>query len=217
MKIFSRRPTRRRITAVIAIGVAPVLVIAGVAWAAATDNMFPTSVTGGTCWTGMGNGYPCQTDNKEVYFYMDSGGEYELEAVDKQTVNAAIDGEYRPTDLAFHYDSSPVFSGEGETDIIYQEGSTGLPDSAAGMTWCDAKGGDGLDCDQQYIRIRGNGYYTYARVCHETGHAVGLQHGDNASPPLDKHNDTRLGCLLTPSDGHPDLGANNRENINATY
>lgn len=215
--MFSRRPTRRRFTAMIAIGLAPVLVVAGVAWAAATDNMFPTSHTGGTCWTGMNTGYPCQTDDKEVYFYMDSNGEYELEGVDRTTVNNAIDGEYRPTDLAFHYDSSPVFEGSGETDIIYQEGSTGLSDSAAGTTWCNAKGGDGKDCDQQYIRIRGNGYYTYARVCHETGHAVGLQHGDNASPQLNKHTDTRLGCLLTPSDGHPDLGANNRENINATY
>ena len=216
MKIFSRRP-RRRFTAIVAIAVAPLLVVAGVAWAAATDNMFPTQVTSSTCWEGMGNGYPCQTDNKEVYFYMDSNGEYELEGVDRTTVNNAIDGEYRPTDLAFHYDSSPVFEGASETDIIYQEGSTGLPDSAAGMAWCNGKGGDGLDCDQQYIRIRGNGYYTYARVCHETGHAVGLQHGDNASPPLNKHTDTRLGCMLTPSDGHPDLGANNRENINATY
>ena len=215
MKVKGR--SRRRVVAVVALVVAPVLVVAGVAWAATTDNMFPTSHTGGTCWSGMGNGYPCQTDNKDVYFYMDSGGEYELEAIDKQTVNSAIDGEYRPTDLAFHYDSTPVFEGSGETDIIYQEGSTGLPDSAAGMTWCNGVGSHTKDCDQQYIRIRGNGYYTYARVCHETGHAVGLQHGDNADPELDKHNDTRLGCMLTPSDGHPDLGANNRANINATY
>ncbi|WP_343238394.1 hypothetical protein [Streptomyces sp. SID13031] len=207
----------KRLTAVVALALAPLLVVAGLAWAAATDNMFPTSHTLGYCQTGMGHGAPCQTDNKDVYFYMDSGGENMLEAVDKQTVNNAIDGEYRPTDLAFHYDSTPVFSGSGETDIIYQEGSAGLPDSAAGMTWCDAAGGDVRDCDQQYIRIRGNGYYTYARVCHETGHAVGLQHGDIASPQLNKHTDTRLGCLLTPSDGHNALGANNRENINATY
>lgn len=210
-----RRPARRRLTTMVALGIVPVLVAAGVAWAAVTDNMFPTGRTVTGCYTD-GYGQPCQTDNKDVYFYMDSNGEYMLESVDKATVNDAIDGEYRPTDLAFHYDSTPVFSGDGETDIIYQEGSTGLSDSAAGMTWCNAIGHDVVDCDQQYIRIRGAGYITYARSCHETGHAVGLQHGDWSSPALLK-TDSRLGCMVTPSDGHPDLGANNRENINATY
>jgi hypothetical protein len=191
------------------------MVAVGVAWAAATDNMFPTQWTGGSCLAGMGRGLPCQTDNREVYFYMDSNGEYELEQVDKDTVNRAIDGEYRPTDLAFHYDSSPVFSGGGETDIIYQEGSAGLSDSIDGLNWCDATGGNIVDCDQQYVRIRGNGYYTYSLVCHETGHAVGLQHGDYASPQLPR-TDSRLGCMTTPvSTGS--LGANNRDNINATY
>ncbi len=99
--------------------------------------------------------------------------EYKLEQPDKLTVNQVIDLEYRPTDLAFHYDSSPVFSGSGETDIIYQEGSNGVPSSVDGITWCNATGGDVVDCDQQYIRIRGNGNYVYHLTCHETGHAVG--------------------------------------------
>ncbi|MET9246168.1 hypothetical protein [Nonomuraea sp. NPDC003709] len=199
----------------IAMALVPLMVAVGVAWAATTDNMFPTLQTGSNCWLGMGH-YPCQTDNREVYFYMDSSGEYKLESEDRSVVNAAIDGEYRPTALAFHYDSSPVFEGSGETDIIYQEGSTGLPDSVAGRTWCNADGDRPYNCDQQYIRIRGAGAYHYARVCHETGHAVGLQHGDNASPRLSK-TDSRLGCLVTPSTGHNDLGANNRENINGAY
>ena len=211
-----RARMRRRITSVVAFTLVPLSVAAGVGWAATTDNMFPTGATNGYCITGFGEGYPCQTDNKDVYFYMDSYGEYELEAIDKEIVNDAIDGEYRPTDLAFHYDSTPVFSGSGETDIVYQEGSTGLPDSAAGITWCDAAGGDGVDCDQQFIRIRGGGYITYAISCHETGHAVGLQHGEYSSPRL-LNSDSRLGCMVTPAEGHNSLGANNRENINATY
>ncbi len=211
----ARGPLRRRVAGVVAMALVPLTVAVGVAWAAVTDNMFPTLATSVTCWLESGHP-PCQTDNREVYFYMDSSGEYELESEDRATVNAAIDGEYRPTDLAFHYDSSPVFEGDAETDIIYQEGSTGLSDGAAGMTWCNALGGKPYKCDQQYIRIRGNGDYTYARVCHETGHAVGLQHGKYSTPVLD-NTDGRLGCLVTPSDGHPHLGANNRENINATY
>ncbi|MFG6198202.1 hypothetical protein [Nonomuraea sp. JJY05] len=194
----------------------PLMVAVGVAWAAATDNMFPTAQTTISCMTGMSANYPCQTDNRDVTFYMDSGGEYELEQVDKNTVNNVIDSEYRPTDLAFHYDSSPVFSGGAETDIIYQEGSNGIPSSADGTTWCNASGGDGVDCDQQYIRIRGNGHYTNTLTCHETGHAVGLQHGDVSSPRLSK-TDSRLGCLQTPVPPGATLGANNRDNINATY
>jgi hypothetical protein len=209
-----RRPALRRLAMMVPLGIVALVVAAGVAWAAVTDNMFPTGRTVGSCQTE--GGQPCQTDNRDVYFYMDSSGEYELESWDKEAVNNAIDGEYRPTDLAFHYDSTPVFSGDGETDIVYQEGSTGLSDSAAGMTWCDAVGHDVVDCDQQYIRIRGGGEITYARSCHETGHAVGLQHGDWSSPALSK-TDSRLGCMVSPSTGHPDLGANNRENINATY
>lgn len=193
------------------------MVAVGVAWAAATDNMFPTGATIGYCVTGMNRGSPCQTDNAAVYYYMDSGGEYELESADRADVQNALSGEYSPTQLSIHYDSSPVFSGSGETDIIFQEGSTGLSDSAAGTTWCNATDpGDSRACDQQYIRIRGNGYYTYALVCHETGHAVGLQHGDRSSPRLSR-TDSRLGCMRTPASGHNDLGANNRENINATY
>ncbi|MEU8145836.1 hypothetical protein [Nonomuraea sp. NPDC048901] len=200
----------------VAMALVPLTVAVGVAWAAVTDNMFPTESTGSSCVVSTGSHPPCQTDNREVYFYMDSSGEYKLESEDRSTVNAAIDGEYRPTDLAFHYDSSPVFEGSAETDIIYQEGSTGLPDSAAGRTWCNGVSSTHYKCDQQYIRIRGNGRYTYARVCHETGHAVGLQHGDYSTPMLRK-TDSRLGCLVTPSTDHNDLGSNNRENINATY
>ncbi|MEV6158771.1 hypothetical protein AB0L53_51440 [Nonomuraea sp. NPDC052129] len=216
MSAFHGKPVRRRVVGVIAMALVPLMVAVGVAWAAATDNMFPTPVTGGLCVKGMHRGFPCQTDNSAVYYYMDSSGDFKLESVDKNMVRNALSGEYSPTRLAIHYDSTPVFTGSGETDIVYQEGSSGLNDTAAGMTWCDATGNDLLDCDQQVVRIRGNGRYTYARVCHETGHAVGLQHGDNSSPELSK-TDGRLGCLVTPSTGHNDLGANNVENINATY
>lgn len=213
--IFGRR--RRRVMAIITTGFISLFAVTTAAWAAATDNMFPTAHTGGTCWTGMDYGAPCQTDNKAVYFYMDSHGEYELESPDRSMVNKIIDREYRPTDLAFHYDSSPVFSGSGETDIVYQEGSTGLSDNAVGTTWCNAAGGDGYDCDQQYIRIRGYGNYDEGTTCHETGHAVGLQHGNNSSPQL-SNTDDDLGCMVTPtSSGWPFLLSNNIENIDATY
>jgi hypothetical protein len=212
---FNRSPARRRFLLIVALALVPSVIVAGTAWAAATDNMFPTGRTVLSCLLN-GAGQPCQTDNKDVSFYMDSAGTNMLEAVDRAAVNAAIDGEYRPTDLAFAYDSTPVFSGAGETDIVYEESAIGVSDSADGWTFCNAKGGDGVDCDQQYIRIRGGGHYGYGLVCHETGHAVGLQHGDWSSPQLSK-TDSRLGCMKTPVYNDDTLGANNRENINATY
>lgn len=82
------------------------------------------------------------------------------------------------------------------------------------MTWCNDAVGT-FQCDQQYIRIRGNGYYTSSLTCHETGHAVGLLHGDLASPKLGKTNKV-LGCMTTPVQSEV-LGKNQIENINGRY
>ncbi|MCG5435158.1 hypothetical protein [Micromonospora foliorum] len=191
----------------------------GVAWAAATDNMYPTRSYDASCRVDPDGGdgsVSCRTDNADVYYYMDSGGEYELEPTDRSMVSDTLASEYSPTDLAIHYDSTPVFSGSGETDIIYQEGSTNMPSSANGATWCNAVGGDSVyDCDQQYIRIRG-GHYNKGLVCHETGHAIGLVHGSQANPALSQ-TDGRLGCMQSPVDIYESLGSNNIDNINATF
>ncbi|MET8538635.1 hypothetical protein ABZV67_45025 [Streptomyces sp. NPDC005065] len=146
---------------------------------------------------------------------MDSGGEYELESPDRLAVTTTMGNEFSPTDLVIQLDSSPVFSGSGETDIIYQEGSTNLSENVIGVTWCNDAVGDGIRCDQQYIRIRGNGTYDTSVACHETGHAVGLVHGDGANPRLGNE-DSRLGCMI--KDGwNNDLGSNNTGNINKVY
>ncbi|MFZ1412159.1 MAG: hypothetical protein WAS07_11920 [Micropruina sp.] len=160
----------------------------------------------------------CLTDNRDVYYYMDSAGEYELEQDDKNKVAEALQNEYVPTDLNIYYDSTPVFSGEGETDIIYQEGNN-IPSDAAGITWCnDEAGGTTYECDQTYIRIRTGGAYNLRRSCHETGHAVGLLHGPNASPSVDWL-DSRLGCMRTPTNDitSGDLGSNQVYWINQHY
>ncbi|MGW1024170.1 hypothetical protein ACWD4J_10685 [Streptomyces sp. NPDC002577] len=213
------RSSRRKAAGIAAAVLAGVMVGSGVAWAATTDNMFPTAYTLSYCFNQEvgGSGQACQTDDADVYYYMDSAGEYELEPRDRTIVVDMLANEYAPTDLARHYDSTPVFSGAGETDIIYQEGSTGLPSSADGSTWCnDASAADNEECDQQYIRIRGNDTYSPGLSCHETGHAVGLQHGNYSDPQL-LMDDTRLGCLASPVGYFTGLGANNVENINATY
>ncbi|MEV4946342.1 hypothetical protein [Streptomyces sp. NPDC053755] len=193
---------------------------AGVAWAATTDNIHPTANNTGTCHNDPDGGdgqISCRTDNAAVSYYMDSGGEYELESPDRTAVQSTMSNDYGPTDLTISYDSSPVFSGDAETDIVYQEGSTNLSDSSDGVTWCnDAVDGSSYGCDQQYIRIRGAGYYSRGLSCHETGHAIGLVHGQQASPRLTNTN-TALGCMVTPVGDGVGLGANNRDNINSVF
>jgi hypothetical protein len=180
----------------------PVLLVllAGVTAAApasfADDYLVPTSNYSPTCNEGSaGSGPVCQTDNRNVYWYMDSNGQYELESPDRQDVHDAINDNYRPTDLDFTYDSSPVFSGDAETDVIYQEGA--VDNGFVGYAWCDdAVGFFGHDCDQTYIRIEGAGEYTPGIACHETGHAVGLVHGENSAPRRDNQDSTLMGCMV---------------------
>jgi hypothetical protein len=194
-----------------------VAVTAGVAWAAYTDNMYPTQHLTQACFSVSGPAQPgfCQTDNSALTYYMDSSGSNALEAVDRAVVNDVMSHQYNPTDLSVSYDSTPVFSGSAETDVVYEESSAGLPSSLDGYTFCNSAASS-IKCDQQYIRIRGGGSYTKGLVCHETGHAVGLTHG-NVAAPQKRNNDSRLGCLQTPVDADEALGANNIENINATY
>ncbi|MFI6575030.1 hypothetical protein ACIBFB_04460 [Nocardiopsis sp. NPDC050513] len=207
--------------AILGLTVAVSLGTASVAAALVTDNMFPTANTANDCYDqdpeDFGNA-ACRTDNANTYYYMDSAGAYELESPDRNAVYQAMGYDYAPTDLYIVYDDTPTFSGTGETDIIYQEGRVDtMPPNVLGVTWCnDAAGPISDECDQQYVRIRGNGTYDRGLACHETGHAVGLQHGYLSSPRL-SNSDSRLGCLVTePSDGAP-LGSHNRDMINATY
>lgn len=160
----------------------------------------------------------CKTDNATVTWYMDSGGTYELEEPDRVAVRAAMNNEFEPTHLDTVYDTTPTFSGTAETDIVYQEGSDKLDDAVDGVTWCEnAVDSSTTDwrCDQQYVRIRGNGHYTPGLVCHETGHAIGLVHGPSGNPSLPK-GDNRLGCMTDPVETS-DLGSNNTQNINAEW
>ncbi|WP_405794488.1 hypothetical protein [Streptomyces sp. NBC_01506] len=216
--------SRRRRAALTLAGVLTTLALgiaAGVAWAATTDNMHPTNNNTLACYNDPvgGNGsISCRTDNAQVSYYMDSNGPTcELESGDKAAVNATMNSDYRPTDLTVGYDSSPEFSGGAETDIIYQECDASVPSTADAVTWCnDAVDGSLFECDQQYVRFRGPGYYTRGLACHETGHAIGLVHGNRASPLL-LNTDSRLGCLTVPVGDNTGLGANNRENINGAF
>ncbi|MEU9133065.1 hypothetical protein AB0D08_34035 [Kitasatospora sp. NPDC048540] len=176
------------------------------------DNMYPTGNYAPVCHDGSrSQGHFCQTDNATLTVYREGS----LTAAQKATIKSALSEYYSPTDLSVTIQSRGVYTGSSETDIIYQAGD--LPQNVVGMTWCD----DAVDpwkCDQHYVRFNSSaaevGPINKSDVCHETGHAVGLTHGNNASPAVGK-NDKIVGCMT--DDDNYFLGANNRTNINATY
>lgn len=178
----------------------------------AADNMYPTGNARWTCFDGdFGYGRICQTDNKALTVYMQDS----VSAARKTTITNMLGKEFAPTNLSVSHKSSGTYSGDAETDLIYQVSSSGFSGTTIGRTWCnDAV--TGQRCDQAYVRFRGISFDTEL-ACHETGHAVGLTHGEDAFPAL-SNRASELGCMETPDSGtRPGLGAHNRSEINATY
>lgn len=207
---------RRSVMAVVAVTAGAAGFLAPVAWAAVTDNITPIGDADAweMCRKGKpdANAYPCQTDNRDVSLWRQGT----LEAADKDRVKRMIDDEYAPTDLVMSWPSSPEYAGGAETDIVYQEKSP-TDNRFVGVAWCDDPIENTVKCDQAYVRIKGGSRFTYKVLCHETGHAVGLLHGNDAVPELNPRDD-RLGCMHNPADDGPaDLGSNNRDNINKIY
>ncbi len=173
-----------------------------------TDNLVPTANYDHYCSSDV----VCKTDNASVYFYFDSGGTNALESDDKSKANYVIDNDYRPTDLSFHYDSTPTFSGSGETDWYVQEAT--VSGDANGMAICDDPETLSYECDQHHITVEPGS--TYGLFCHEFGHAVGLTHGAEASPKVSQ-TDPVLGCMKTPVGTYDSLGSNQVTRINNNY
>ncbi|MFD4790807.1 hypothetical protein ACFWN1_27935 [Streptomyces sp. NPDC058459] len=176
-----------------------------------TDNMYPTGNYSPPCRDGeMGDTF-CQTDNKGLTVYREGS----LTSGEKNTIARAVKDYYGPTDLVVKIESSGVYRGDSETDVIYKAKT--LARGKIGITWCD-DAVTSRKCDQHYVAFNkdhtGIGSVNKSDACHETGHAVGLTHGPNASPALGLYDD-RLGCM-SYNDVYR-LGANNKENINSTY
>lgn len=171
--------------------------------------MYPTGAYDVACHdSAVSEGFFCQTDNSTLTVFRESS----LNTYGKASIAATLNGSYAGTDLTVSFSSSAVTSGSAETDIIYQ-GNKPVPSGNIGMTWCN----DAVSarrCDQHYARWSTAGP-TQSTACHETGHAVGLTHGNRASPAL-SNGDDRLRCMTRPSE-FSTLGPTNVGNINATY
>lgn len=158
----------------------------------------------------------CRTDDRNWYWYMDSGGEFELEAPDRDEATAAVNAWANNTVMIEHYDSSPVLSGPAETDLIFQEGLAPAFPVAGGITWCvDKVDGTAWECDSHYVRIRGNGVYEKWLAAHESGHALGLTHGPQAVPQ--KAPDAAIMGIMTQGALPGSLGAEPKAQVDGEY
>lgn len=161
------------------------------------------------------HGY-CKTDNSSVYYYVQSSVSSSM----KSRVASAL-GEYASTDLSVTYDSSPVYSGSGETDIIYQ--TANLDAGVYGLTWCDdAVNSSSWECDQQYVRFNSDSGTPMDAVlaCHESGHAVGVMHGVFGSPSVASNDTSIMGCGRTPyttGSAAQHVSSEVKDSINASY
>jgi hypothetical protein len=175
--------------------------------------MYKTSNASWNCWDGtMSDGLFCQTDNATLTVFMQSS----VSSGRQTTIRNMLSNSYSPTDLAVSYPASASYSGSAETDIIYQVSTSGFSGTTIGQTWCnDAVSSS--QCDQEYVRFRGELQFDTELTCHETGHAVGLTHGADAGP-AESNTASELGCMETPdSGGRPGVGSHNQSEINATY
>ncbi|MEW9555823.1 hypothetical protein [Nonomuraea sp. NPDC050783] len=176
------------------------------------DNMFRTK---NTPWDCHGNKtLPrrfCQTDNSTLTVWRQKSvapsGWTRIKEVLKDDFDAR-------TDLKVKFVRKPVYTGDAETDVIYKKPEK-FPAGVVALTWCDNRV-DELKCDQHYVLLKG-ATPSKELACHETGHAVGLTHGNRAYPAV-SNEDSRLGCLRTPPRvGVQTLGGHNRRMINKTY
>lgn len=176
--------------------------------AADFDSMMPAG------WADCYASAPCQADNANHTVYVSALGPRFQTAVE-----ASLNLSYATTDLTISYTSEPSSS----TDVKYGYGT--LPRNVGGQTYCldaqssavcgqfrivfDADNVCAFGCSNNFLR---------AIACHETGHTVGLLHGEDALPPV-RNTDIRLGCLRTPlSEGDTyALGQHNATEINYTY
>jgi hypothetical protein len=199
------------------------LTVAAFALSGCLDNMYPTATTEpdwGKCNDGGGEPYSahyCQTDNELLRVALDNDDDSDIDLkrfeVETQMISSVLDQQFSPTDLVVEWES-PVYTGDAETDIIYQWDT--LDAEVLGTAWCNDAKNDTYECDQHYVRFNSDNNPTGKLVCHETGHAVGLTHGENANP-VTANDDPVLGCMTTDNALSSLLGEQNVKMINDTY
>jgi hypothetical protein len=215
----------RKRQSIAVVGIATGLLVAGTAAYAATgtggfDSIYPSTTYQPKCFDGSyTNGVVCKTDGVNVSAFFEGTVPSEAITRGKDILRKQWDD---PTDLDVTFPSKAVYSGDNETDIIYQKGP--VVGSNRAQAWCDDASADRV-CDSHTVRFsEALSEIRSSTLCHESGHAVGLLHGQMSAPKIDDDDD-RLGCLEAPSvvatiNGKNRNGTtayNNRDQVNATY
>lgn len=185
--------------------------IGGFAYGAVTDNMYPTANTLWDCQDGsMGDGF-CRTDNSYLTVFAESS----ISSAGRTNIVNTLP-RFDQTDMDVAWAATASYSGDSETDVIYQRVPVdGLAGDAIGIAWCDDESSEDK-CDQHYVVFEDK-YTVPNTICHETGHAVGLTHGHEASPRLNQL-DSRLHCMQAVAGYNEILGNDiNVPNINSSY
>lgn len=178
--------------------------------AGAYDNMYKTANYGPDCHDGSIYETFCQTDNATLTWFEQSS----VTDTGQTNIRSVLEGPFEDTVLSISRDSTPSYSGGAETDIIYQQGSLQSP--FIGYTWCNDAVSD-TRCDQHYVRFL-HATPSTKLACHESGHAVGLTHGQDASPRVG-NGDNSLYCMQTPIEEVTSaaLGDHQKSEITNTY
>lgn len=178
----------------------------GAAYANHYDSIFPAFTN--PCPVDRG---VCQADGRDHYVYVGFLGP-QFQA----GVTATLNGSYNTTHLVVHYSNPPT----GDTDVIYHYGDVPGPDDA--VTRCLSPI-DNFRCNQFDVTFDANTLcpcsadFIRAIACHETGHTVGLLHGDNAIPTVSNLTGSLM-CMRKPVyDGDYPLGSHNADQIDSVY
>jgi hypothetical protein len=173
-------------------------------------------------YTQCSEGGICQGDSSVHYVNFDGLGPALRQATSNTLYNS-----YDTTDLTIRQQRPAVTDGPDETDVIYRL-NDGLGMNTWGRAFCDDDSpSDPVVCDQFYVEYHGDkicpGNECYdasfheTLACHETGHTVGLLHGENATPRQDNE-DADFRCMRTdvlPDD--PRMGTHNVQQVNSVY
>lgn len=164
-----------------------------------------------------GSGGVCNTDNGGGYVHRSDVGPRTQNAIHQTlagswgTISNITDG----------YVSNP----HGTTDIYYEfENLDDRGPAVWGVYWCLTGNSDPAECDHAHIAFDpeggagGIGDFTdpqlRAIACHETGHALGQTHPEDASPPAARH--PTFQCMNThPANEFPMVGGHNVADIEA--
>lgn len=177
-----------------------------------TDNMYPTVNLNHTCYgsNSAEDGLFCQTDGIAVSFTIQTS----VTSGSSAGIRSSLTNNFGATQLTISEHSTA----QQHTDIVYQQGNMPIITGGVvlGITWCKVAS-NSTKCDKQYVRFLNTITVAQKLACHETGHAVGLTHGNDAYPRWST-TDARLHCMVTPYNYADDLlGPMNIAEINATY